>query len=542
MLPNKPTEKVGSCCMAPIVMYLAKLSRVIRAARKKLIPVAVAFWILPAQQAIACDGAQNIRLLKELNISAEQRAEFKAMPPLKVVALNAPPMSRYDEKRNVYTGIGIDILCFITKELGMRFELDLAQDKTVVDKIGMIREGSADVFIPLSHSTERAKHGLFTVSYYDSYYAVVARKGWTAPIYSLFDLANYKVGYVEGVAFEPFLQDILPASGLHPYNQSTSDGLFMALRNGDIDVAVFNKDIFIEKRYRQEFFDLDVVHTLNEHPRAYRYYFSRTAQNQRLVEVFDQYLSVIDLSASVTAHERGEREFLERYMAQRHQRVLLQYSSAIAALLALVFYLAFLRHRRLNNLLAERNAYIRQQQLALQEANQKLETLSLTDSLTQLANRRHFDQMLAYEYARYLRTGSPLSLFVIDVDHFKMVNDHYGHAVGDDYLSALARTLEGSVVRSTDLVARYGGEEFTCLLPDTKPEAALKVAERIMCGVAEQALPNTLAIPPLLSLSIGIVTLIEGDPGVQVLLAQADKQLYLAKQAGRDCIRATVIG
>src|SRR5690606_10085629 len=170
-------------------------------------------------------------------------------------------------------------------------------------------------------------------------------------------------------------------------------------------------------------------------------------------------------------HEDGEREFLERYMAQRQQRVLLQYASVGAALLALAFYLAFLRYRRLTSLLAERNGYIQQQQQALQDAYRKLEALSRTDSLTGLSNRRHFDQMLAYEYAHYQRTGSPLSLFVIDVDHFKEVNDYYGHATGDEYLHTVARILESNVTRLTDLAARYGGEEFTCLLPDTTPEA-----------------------------------------------------------------------
>ena len=212
-----------------------------------------------------------------------------------------------------------------------------------------------------------------------------------------------------------------------------------------------------------------------------------------------------------------------------------------AALLALIFYLAFLRYRRLSNLLTERNTYIQKQQQALQEAYQKLEMLSRTDSLTRLSTRRHFDQRLAYEYARYQRRGTPLSLLIIDVDHFKKVNDHYGHAVGDEYLHAIARTLESNVGRSTDLVARYGGEEFICLLTDTPPEDALTVAERINHGVAELGLPNALATPPLLTVSIGVATVMSGDPGAQALVAQADIQLYTAKQTGRNRICATVI-
>ncbi len=517
-------------------MFLASLSRLTGTAL-----LGLALCTAPADRAFACDGAANVRLVAPVRITAEQRVALQAMPPLRAVAVSAPPMARYDEDRRVYDGIAMDIFCFITTELGLRYELEPSRDVTVADKIQRVQDGRADVFIPLSRTAEREKRGLFTRAYYESHYAVIARHGLNAAITGLADLAQYRVGYVKGVAFEPLLQASIPADQLHPYDQPSSDGLFQAVQDGKIDVAVFNKSIFIEKRYREEWFDLEVVHTLREHARAYRFYFGPSPEHQRLVEAFDQYLSAIDISASVMKHEVGERHFLERYMAQRGQRMLLQYASMAAALLALIFYLAFLRYRRLSNLLTERNTYIQKQQQALQEAYQKLEMLSRTDSLTRLSNRRHFDQRLAYEYARYQRRGTPLSLLIIDVDHFKKVNDHYGHAVGDEYLHAIARTLESNVGRSTDLVARYGGEEFICLLTDTPPEDALTVAERINRGVAELGLPNALAAPPLLTVSIGVATVVSGDPGAQALVAQADIQLYTAKQTGRNRICATVI-
>jgi len=523
-------------------MFLARLSRFTGALPSGIIVLGVAFCALPAHPAIACVGAQNIHLIEPVKIDPPLLAELRAMPPLKVVAVNAPPMARYDEGRQTYDGIATDILCFIAKELGIGFDIIPGRDETVVDKIRHVQDGRADLFIPLSHSEERAKRGLFTIPYYESHYAVIARHRSRISVHTIDDLGKYRVGYVKGVSFEPILQTLVPASQLHPYNQTSSDGLFQAVRDGVIDVAVFNKDIFIEKRYRQEFFDLEVIHTLHEHPRAYRYYFSRSPAHQRLVDAFNQYLAVLDISVSVMEHEDGERHFIERYMAQRHQKVMLLSASVAAALLALFFYLALLRYRRVTNLLTERNIYIQQQRQALQEAYQKLETLSQTDSLTGLSNRRRFDQMLTYEYARYRRTGSPLSLLIIDVDHFKSVNDHYGHATGDGYLHAIARILERNVARSTDLVARYGGEEFTCLLADTAAEDALTLAERINRDVAEQGLPNASASPPWLTLSIGIATIIGGDPGAQALFDQADAQLYAAKQTGRNRICATVIG
>lgn len=521
-------------------MFLAKMRGSMGALCRRIATLLVVF-VMSINSVIACDGAQNIRLLKPVDISAEQRAEFQSLPPLRVVAVGAPPMARYDEDQQTYNGIGIDVFCFITNELGLSFEITPGRDQTVADKIRQVQEGHADVFIPLSHSPERAKHGLFTTPYYKSYYALIARHGRNISVRSTADLAGYQVGFVQGVSLQPVLESVVPAAQLHAYNQTSSDGLFHAVLDDVIDIAVFNQQIFTEKRYQQEFFDLDIVHTLHEHPRAYSYYFSQSPEHQRIVEAFDRYLDAIDVSASVMIHEKGERHFFERYMAQRSQRVLLQTASVAAALLALISYLGLLRYRRLTKLLAERNTHIQQHQQALQDAYQKLQTLSRTDSLTGLFNRRYFDEMLAYEYGRYQRKGSPLSLLIIDVDYFKHVNDYYGHAVGDDYLRAIARVLENSTVRSTDLTARYGGEEFTCLLTDITPEDAYKVAERINRGIVELSLPNASATPQQLTLSIGIASVIEGDPGVQAIFAQADAQLYTAKQMGRNQIRATII-
>lgn len=506
-----------------------------------LVTLFLVFCALLSSSAIACDGAQNIRLLKPVEISDQQRAEFQAMTPLKVVAVGAPPMARYDEKRQTYDGIGIDVFCFITKELGLSFEISAGRDLTVLDKIRQVQEGHADVFIPLSYSKARAQHGLFTTSYYESYYAVIAHQGRNISVRNADDLARYQVGFVEGVSLQPTLQAVVPAAQLHAYNQTSSDGLFHAVRNGEIDVAVFNQQIFIEKRYHQELFDLEVIHTLHEHPRAYGYYFSQSPEHQRIVDAFDRYLAVIDVSAAVMAHEKGERHFFERYLQQRDQRVWLQTASLAAVLLALIAYVGLLRYRRMSKLLAERTTHIQQQQEALQDAYHKVETLSQTDSLTGLANRRHFDVTLDHEYRRYQRTGSPLSLLIIDVDHFKYVNDHYGHAVGDNYLRAIANALKTQVVRSTDLMARYGGEEFACLLTNTTPEDVRKVAERINVEIAELQLPNIAATPQHLTVSIGIATVIHGDPGIPELFAQADAQLYIAKNTGRNHIRATVI-
>lgn len=161
---------------------------------------------------------------------------------------------------------------------------------------------------------------------------------------------------------------------------------------------------------------------------------------------------------------------------------------------------------------------------------------SLTDSLTGLANRRFFDNALRAEFSRYKRSGTHLSLLMLDVDHFKKYNDHYGHLSGDDCLRQIARTLKAVVERAPDIVARYGGEEFVVILPDTDSQGAAVLAGRIGEAMHRLALPHANSeISEFVTLSLGIATAAEHflTDGAQ-LVALADQALYHAKENGRN--------
>ncbi len=174
---------------------------------------------------------------------------------------------------------------------------------------------------------------------------------------------------------------------------------------------------------------------------------------------------------------------------------------------------------------------LRRGQAVLEAANAKLSALSLTDPLTCIANRRAFSARLAEEEARARRTGDPLSLLLIDIDHFKSYNDEFGHPAGDDALHIVAQTLLASA-RPYDFAARYGGEEFAVILPRTNPPAAFGVAERLCLAVAAAAVPYR----PLTS-SIGVGTL-AADADIQDLIHAADRALYVAKRQGRNRVAA----
>ena len=174
------------------------------------------------------------------------------------------------------------------------------------------------------------------------------------------------------------------------------------------------------------------------------------------------------------------------------------------------------------------------QNAELNTTKRELETISLTDALTGLANRRHFDLYLKQEWSRALRQSQPISMVMLDIDYFKAFNDAYGHPGGDQCLKQVAQVLEQVVRRPTDLVARYGGEEFALVLPDTQDAAAVAEA----CRVAIQALGivhEFSDVASVITISAGVCSLVSTTQmSHELLIQQADNALYEAKEAGRN--------
>lgn len=172
----------------------------------------------------------------------------------------------------------------------------------------------------------------------------------------------------------------------------------------------------------------------------------------------------------------------------------------------------------------------------LQDANKKLQQLASTDGLTQVANRRYFDETLSQEWQRLAREGLPLSLLLTDIDWFKSYNDHYGHQAGDDCLQQVAQAIDRTINRPADLLARYGGEEFVILLPNTNTSGAMQIAKKIRQSIARLAIPHPdSTVSPYVTISLGIASIIPTpDIPSNLLISQADQALYLAKNQGRD--------
>lgn len=173
----------------------------------------------------------------------------------------------------------------------------------------------------------------------------------------------------------------------------------------------------------------------------------------------------------------------------------------------------------------------------LEEANHELEQKNTLDELTGLFNRRFYDQKILAEYRRSKRNLTPLSLIIIDIDHFKVVNDSYGHLAGDQCLVWLSNHLKKSLKRGSDMAFRYGGEEFCVILPDTDSKGAMALAEALRKNIESQACTHK-EFKISLTISSGIFTYIQQDDvKPEQIFTRADKALYDAKHNGRNQIR-----
>lgn len=279
-------------------------------------------------------------------------------------------------------------------------------------------------------------------------------------------------------------------------------------------------------------------------PNVYHLYYG-------LQDLLGKNIGKIALDVSREVHEEGEKLFSQM------RRQLLWTALVTAILLTLVVHLMLIRRLRqfttelvqltqisnwgaririagrdeLGTLSDKVNTLLG----VIESQMETLETLTITDALTGLSNRRAFDTRLALEYARSQREQQPLAMLMLDVDHFKRYNDHYGHPGGDAALQALAQVLQLSVCRASDLVARLGGEEFAVLAPETDAAGATALAERVRATLRERAIAHADSpVGPLMTVSIGIALAVVDQETPSAFVQRADQALYRAKHNGRD--------
>lgn len=173
-----------------------------------------------------------------------------------------------------------------------------------------------------------------------------------------------------------------------------------------------------------------------------------------------------------------------------------------------------------------------------------LDQLAHLDGLTEISNRRRFDEIYHKEWARSMRNKTPFSLAMIDVDYFKQYNDHYGHAMGDIALQKIAKALDCVLRRPADLIARYGGEEFVMLMPETDAFSAEIVAGRSLQAIVDLNIPHNFSqVADVVTVSMGLAMIYPDDKILpKTFLETADKNLYQAKKGGRNRVYCSLIG
>lgn len=208
------------------------------------------------------------------------------------------------------------------------------------------------------------------------------------------------------------------------------------------------------------------------------------------------------------------------------------------AFYALLIIVLFMRHILLNQdeKRTESESKLQENNKKIKELNSKLDLLSKTDGLTNLFNRRYFEEMMTKEWNRGLRSGNALSCIMLDIDYFKYYNDCYGHQAGDNCLKEISVLLKDSFSRATDIVARYGGEEFIVIIADSDVENTVEAIENFQCELEKLKIPNKAAIKEnFVTISAGFVNQIASrDETTEDLIRKADKALYIAKSEGRN--------
>jgi len=244
-----------------------------------------------------------------------------------------------------------------------------------------------------------------------------------------------------------------------------------------------------------------------------------------------------DTLAAYLAKAVGRVDTLARgYRASiRHQRQLMRHSDRNQEALRQAKDELADKSARLEDLNDQLKGEIEQRK----SLEQQLLDLPPLDSLTGLAARRHFMERAGQALAQSQRYGAPLAAIVLDIDHFKHVNDVYGHAVGDDVLIGVAQRLRGQL-RGADVVGRLGGEEFACILPETNAAGAAQVCERVRQGIADSPVAvEAAAIGEIaITVSLGCSVYDGAGDGLEELLQRADQALYAAKEQGRNCAQA----
>ncbi|MCW8879367.1 MAG: diguanylate cyclase [Kangiellaceae bacterium] len=423
-------------------------------------------------------------------------------------------------------GFAKDILAFCAQQVGLKIQ-DI-QPNSWSDALALVKQRQADLVTVATITPERQDYLRFTESYISLPVVIITRTDIKENV-SLHSLRGQSLATVPGFAINNYLEQYAKNVDIKLVN-SVEEGL-QQVSLGQINAMVLNLGTASYKMQELKLINLRVAGITD-----YTYHLSFAVRSD--YPVLRSILNKALLSIPEMERQKiiNQRLTLESYIWKPGK---LEVTVFIAVLISIAFVVMLYWNRALKQQVKVRTSEIESKSLSLEEQieerkilEQKLTELALHDPLTGLANRRKLLDRVRLEWSRSLRSKSPISLLLLDLDEFKNINDNYGHDVGDAVLKTVAEILT-ETLRDADMIARWGGEEFVILLPETELSQAGSVAERVRRKVEN----SKLAVGDVrikFTVSIGFSTNRGGDKSFDTLLKLAEQFLSQAKQSGRN--------
>ncbi|MBM7622483.1 transporter substrate-binding domain-containing protein [Sporohalobacter salinus] len=461
---------------------------------------------------------------KNLNLMPKEKKYLRNKEEISIcIKPNWMPFEGIDSKGN-YQGILARFYDLISEKIGV--PIKLVKTDSWKESLFRVRNDQCDIISTVVKTKEKADYLNFTAPY-AKYPLVIVTGKEEIYINNLKSVKDKKIGIAKNSVFFDIIKEKYPEINLIKV-KNTNDGLEKVQADelfGFIDTAPAVGYIIQQRKM----FDLKISGELD----------SKLSLRIGVRDDDKMLLNILDKIVRSLKKEEKKKLF-QNWMTIEYEKGF-NYSLFKKIVLGIIIVVSFILYR--NYQLSKFNRRLTDLNTELAEANKKLKDMSFVDGLTQIPNRRRFDEVLKKEWKRSLREKSSLSLIMVDLDCFKEFNDTYGHLAGDDCLKKVAKSLSEAVKRPTDFVARYGGEEFVVILPDTDKKGAKKVSEKLRKEIESlKILHANSQISDCVTVSLGTVTTV---PTVELsrekFVDAADKALYQAKQEGRNQVKSIEI-
>lgn len=444
---------------------------------------------------------------------------------------NLAPIVYEDDGRA--KGVAVDIVRALEDKIDFRV---VVKALDWVEAQDMVLSGQADALVQINPSPEREELFDFTDELLESEFSIFTDSANTH-IRRVEDLINMSVGVEKGGYPQTLLREY---GGIKLVEIPSISSGFHMIKAGNLDALVVDRWI---GEYELAMGDFKSIQLVGQPVESQYSKIAVKKGNIELLKIINNGLRELKDDSTINDIIRAWKGKQVLYFTEEMLvRLALYISIGVIIIILLIGFALVDRYKRLSKKLQldveERSMELEKANELLRKANMELERISMIDKLTNLYNRRFFDISFSKVWSQAKREGLPLSLIMIDIDHFKKYNDNYGHLAGDGCLSSIAKVIKETVKRGGDFVARYGGEEFVVLLPNTSLDGARIVAENIRQSVEGSRYPYQ-GINTRVTVSLGVASIMPGSSSnPNDLIYAADEALYKAKESGRNRVVA----